>query len=91
MFFVTKWLINLHDNKTKQQFVINSNIFESYTNYNLFHKYIKQMSTTLKIHEHLFEIYPAMPKYAADPSESEIIRIYDHIMLRFAGHYGRQP
>jgi len=46
---------------------------------------------SLKIHEHLFEIYPSMPKYAADPSESDIIRTYDHIMLRFAGHYGRQP
>jgi hypothetical protein len=32
-----------------------------------------------------------MPKYAADPSESIIIKIYDHIMLRFAGHYGCQP
>jgi len=26
------------------------------------------MSTILKTHEHLFEIYPSMPKYAADPS-----------------------
>jgi hypothetical protein len=49
------------------------------------------MKSIIKAHEHLFEIYPSMPKYAADPSESDIIRIYDHIMLRFAGHYACQP
>ena len=32
-----------------------------------------------------------MPKYAADPSESKVIEVYDQIMNRFQGHYGRQP
>eukprot|EP00919_Chromeraceae_sp_WS-2016_P011889 GHVR01027806.1.p1 GENE.GHVR01027806.1~~GHVR01027806.1.p1 ORF type:complete len:123 (+),score=5.62 GHVR01027806.1:2884-3252(+) len=32
-----------------------------------------------------------MPQYAADPSESDFIKTYDRIMLRFSSHYGKQP
>lgn len=41
--------------------------------------------------EHLYEIYPAMPRYANDPSESEVVRTYDFILRRFQGFYSRQP
>ena len=41
--------------------------------------------------EHLYQLYPSMPKYAADVSESLFIKIYDQIMTRYQGCYGKQP
>ena len=48
-------------------------------------------SSAIKIHEHLYEQYPNLPKFANDPEESPIIRTYDLILKRFVGIYGRQP
>lgn len=45
----------------------------------------------IKIAEHLYEIYPAMPRYANDPEQSEVVRAYDFILRRFQGFYGKQP
>jgi galactokinase len=45
----------------------------------------------IKVAEHLYEIYPSMPRYANDPEESEIVKTYDFILRRFVGFYGKQP
>lgn len=45
----------------------------------------------ITIHQHLYEMYPNIPKFANDPEESPIIRVYDLILKRFEGIYGRQP
>ena len=45
----------------------------------------------IKIAEHLYEIYPSMPRYANDPEESDVVKIYDFILRRFVGFYGKQP
>ena len=41
--------------------------------------------------EHLYQIYPAMPRYANDPEESEVVKMYDFLLRRFQGFYGRPP
>jgi hypothetical protein len=41
--------------------------------------------------EHLFEIYPSMPRYANDPEESEVVKTYDFILRRFQGFFSKQP
>lgn len=45
----------------------------------------------VKLAEHLFEIYPSMPRYANDPEESEIVRTYDFIVRRFQSFFSKQP
>ncbi len=48
-------------------------------------------SQKIKSVEHLYEIYPSMPRYANDPEESEVVKTYDFILKRFQGFYSKQP
>lgn len=41
--------------------------------------------------EHLYEIYPSMPRYANDPEESEVVRTYDFILRRFQTFFSKPP
>ena len=51
----------------------------------------KQLKNTITTVEHLYQIYPAMPRYANDPDQSEIVKTYDFILRRFQGFYSKQP
>jgi hypothetical protein len=51
----------------------------------------KEPKQTITRAEHLYEIYPSMPRYANDPEESEIVRTYDFILRRFQGFFSKQP
>jgi hypothetical protein len=45
----------------------------------------------VRVAEHLYELYPSMPRYANDPEESDVVKTYDFILRRFQGFYGKQP
>ena len=41
------------------------------------------ISNSVLLHEHLYELYHDLPKFANDPSESPIIKTYDQLLKRF--------